>query len=116
MYAASAYTFSAQPPFAIEAISRPLNLGHTTPYPVGLVHERGESGDHLLLSYGVADNEWHIARLSTKALLRALVPVRTEAMPDAGTATEPLPTRLHFVRGAPEEVRDEVVDALRGLQ
>ena len=116
MYAASAYIFSAHPPFAIEAVSRPLNLGHQTPYPVGLVHERGESGDHLLLSYGVADTEWHIARLSTKALLRALVPVRTEAMPNAGTAAEPLPTRLHFVRGAPEEVRDEVVDALRGLQ
>ena len=44
--------------------------GHTTPYPIGLIAAK----KHLLLSYGVADRDWHIAKLSREELLAALVP------------------------------------------
>lgn len=119
-YAVAAYTFAARPPFAIEAVSRPFTLGvHATPYPVGLVSS--SDGKHLLLSYGAADSSWHVARLSRRALLASLIPVRTEPMPhafdpaeDDGHTGSTLPTRLHFARGAPESVREEVVAVLQG--
>jgi hypothetical protein len=115
-YAVAAYSFGAAPPFAIEAVSRPLALGaRPTPYPLGLVHSADAS--ELLLSYGVADREWHVARLSRAALLAALVPVRTEALPLPPAASDGgggLPTRLHFARSAPEAVRAEVVAHLQG--
>ena len=117
-YAVAAYTFSTRPPFAIQAVSRPFDLGgHATPYPVGLVSTA--DGKDLLLSYGFADSAWHVARLSRNALLKSLVPVRTEPMPrafdtDSRDESSALPTRLHFARGAPKRVREEVVKALQG--
>lgn len=130
LYAVAGYTFSGSPPFAIEAMTRPFSLsGHATPYPVGLV----ASGRHLLLSYGVQDREWHVARLDKAALLAALVPVRTEDTTPAVVPSETshggahvqagddqmlagLPRQLHFFRGAPVAVRNAVVESLRASQ
>lgn len=119
LYAVAAYAFSASPPFAIESITPPFTLaGHATPYPIGLV----ASKRHLLLSYGVADREWYIAKLDKAALLESLVPVRTDetthdVVPSPTRSTDEsltgLPRQLHFFRNAPDGVKDLVVAEVR---
>ena len=110
MYTVAAYTFSATPPFQITGISRPFGLGGLpTPYPINLVQSSADRRE-LLLSYGTDDTDWRIARLKRKDLIKSLVPVRTEPLPE--TEKPPaavLPTRLHFVTGTPPEVRTQVV-------
>ena len=127
MYAIAAYAFSAAPPFAIEAVTPPFSLGrHATPYPIGLV----ASKRHLLLSYGVADRTWYVAKIDRDQLLAALVPVRTDDQTDAvlgqanrsGAQGEPgampgavhhaLPRQLHFFRSVPADVRAAMVASL----
>ena len=69
----------------------------------------GASPRTLMLSYGVADQEWVLARVDTPALLAALVPIRTEPgeVPEASAEAQgkPLPRRVHLFRGAPDEAR-----------
>ena len=110
LYTVAAYAFASSPPYAIEAISPPFMLGgHTTPYPIGSgCHEK-----HLLLSYGVADRDWHIAKLSREELLATLVPVATEDLTQATLSKarqasgRELPShRIHLVRGTPASVRE----------
>ena len=110
LYTVAAYAFASSPPYAIEAISPPFMLGgHTTPYPIGLVATK----KHLLLSYGVADRDWHIAKLSREELLATLVPVATEDLTQATLSKarqasgRELPShRIHLVRGTPASVRE----------
>jgi hypothetical protein len=123
MYTAAAYTFAAQPPFAIESISQPfIPGGVATPYPIGLAQT--DDHRHLLLSYGVSDNDWHVAKLDLAALFTSLVPILTddqtgsvvhvdddESSPTRGydeAAIAGLPRTLHFFRGTPSGVREAV--------
>jgi len=87
-YVMGAYTFSAEPPFAITRISQEPIVGkgfysgpshHTwkplrVAFPMGLVMD----GETLLLSYGVQDHEIWIARLDKEKLKSSLIPVHVD--------------------------------------
>jgi predicted GH43/DUF377 family glycosyl hydrolase len=87
-YLVGAYTFEAQPPFAITAISpgpivsenfyRPPYYKTWKPlrcvFPAGIIFDE----DHIWISYGRQDHEMWIAKLDKKALLQSLVPVSSE--------------------------------------
>ncbi len=84
-YFMGAYTFSAQPPFAITAISpEPIvgkNFYHGNSYktwkPLHVVFPAGFVFDehYIWLAYGRQDHEIWIAKIDKKTLLKGLIPV-----------------------------------------